>query len=175
MKLLSIEPCALPENALLNKYVRQEAYTDCYRTQVAGHISHAQFVTAFYTTALFKLERIILKLILSKPSTDDQVTQLANGETDWFAAWFVEDRGENQLLLTDYRHLTRSWLMVEHSDSGSQQMTRLYFGSAVIPRQRSKEGKLSFGRGFSVLIGFHKIYSVLLLFSAKVRLKRGGR
>ncbi len=170
--MLSIEPCPLPTDSLLNEYTRRGAYTDCYLTEVVGEISHAEFVLAFYTTPLFKLERLILKVVLSKPSTDDQANLLAHGETDLFAAWFVEDRSDNQLLLSDYKQLTRSWLMIEHENNVTNQLTRLYFGSAVTAQHNPTTGKASFGFGFSVLIGFHKIYSVLLLYSAKKRLQR---
>jgi hypothetical protein len=69
----------LPPGALLAKYVREGAYADCYVTDIAGAVSHAQYVEAFYTTAVFKLERLILKWAVSKPSTDGEARQLAAG------------------------------------------------------------------------------------------------
>jgi len=51
---------------------------------------------AFYTTLVFKLERLILKLAVSRPSTDAQAKQLAAGSIDEFSAWHVEARSENQ-------------------------------------------------------------------------------
>lgn len=173
MKLRSIEACPLPDNALLSEYTRLGAYTDCYRTEISGTVSHASYVTAFYTTRLFKLERLILHWAISKPSSDLQAEQLANGETDSFAAWIVEHRCHNQLLLSDFQGRTRSWLMVEPVKAESRQTTRLYFGSAVTPRLPPGETKPRFGRGFSLLIGFHKLYSLLLLYSAKRRLQHG--
>jgi hypothetical protein len=77
-------------------------------------VSQAQYVSAFYTTFVFKLERLILKWTVSKPSTDAQVKRLADGSIDSFAAWMVEARSQNQLLMCDYQRLTRSWLR-EHS------------------------------------------------------------
>jgi len=59
--MLSIEPCVLPDEALLGEHARSGAYTDCFRTEVTGTATQAQFVEAFYTTPAFKLERIILK------------------------------------------------------------------------------------------------------------------
>ena len=97
--MFSIEPCSIPDGALLNKYLEEETCTDCYVTDIPGLVSHAQFVTAFYTTSVFKLERLILKMAVSRPSTDVQVKQLAAGSIDVFAAWHVEARTENQLLL----------------------------------------------------------------------------
>ena len=173
MHLLSIESCPLPDDALLNEFTRRGAYTDCYRTEVNGEITHAAYVAAFYTTRLFKLERLILSWTLAKPSSDSQALQLACGETDSFAAWIVERRGENQLLLSDFTGRTRSWLMVEPPGVETRRATRLYFGSAVIPRQRPGKAEPSFGRGFTLLIGFHKVYSRLLLYFAKLRVRRG--
>jgi len=159
--------CALPDDALLARYARTDAYTDCYKTEVSGAVSFAEYVTAFYTTFLFKLERSILTWVVSKPSTDEQTTQLAKGEIDTFAAWYVEARSENQILLCDFRNRTRCWLMVSplHDDTGTR--TTLYFGSAVIPLRDRMSGRPSMGWAFGALARFHKIYSVALLYFAK--------
>jgi hypothetical protein len=159
--------CALPDDALLARYARTDAYTDCYKTEVAGEVSFAEYVTAFYTTFLFKLERSILTWAVSKPSTDEQTTQLAEGKIDTFAAWYVEARSENEILLCDFRNRTRCWLMVSplHDDTGTR--TALYFGSAVIPLRDRMSGRPSMGWAFGALAGFHKIYSVALLYFAK--------
>ncbi|MDH3629777.1 MAG: hypothetical protein OER98_01550 [Gammaproteobacteria bacterium] len=175
--MFSIESCELPQEALLNSYSDSGAYTDCYRTEVPGSVTNTQYVSAFYTTSLFKLERMILARFVSKPSTDREVEQLAAGSTNLFAAWQVESRVENQLLMSDFRGRTRSWFMAlpagEDNDSG----THLYFGSAVTTVPDQKTGKMTLGNGFRVLLGFHKIYSQLLLYSARLRLKAhsGGK
>jgi len=161
--LFSIQPSPLPDTSLLAKYRRDGCYTDCYMTEISISVSHAQFVNAFYTTPLFKLERFILTWTVSKPSTDAQAKQLADGLTDKFAAWRVEARTEKQLLMCDFVSRTRSWLMVVPVEKG----TRLYFGSAVIPRT----GKSMLGTGVRALLGFHKVYSVALLYAARSRLK----
>ena len=168
---MTIEPCALPDAALLGRYAEAGAYTDCYATDVSGAVSLAQYVTAFYTTPLFKLERVILKLALQKPSTDAQAGQLAGGSINAFAAWRVEDRCENQLLMCDVFGSTRSWLMVAPVLTEGGVATRLYFGSAVVPKRNAKTGRRSLGLDFRLLLGFHKLYSVALLRSAESRLK----
>lgn len=170
--MFSIEKCSIPDNALLADYFRDDTYTDCYKTDVSGVVSHAEFVTAFYTTRLFKLERFILKWLVSKPSTDTEAKRLAEGEANTFAAWSVESRCENQILLSDYQNRTRSWLMVSPLLEDGVTQTRLYFGSTVTPVRNRKTGKITLGLGFHVLLGFHRIYSVALLFSAKSRLNR---
>lgn len=169
--MFSIESCPLPDNALLNKYVYPGVYTDCYQTDIVGTVSHEKYVNTFYTTWLFKLERIILKWVVSKPSSDIQAKQLGDGSTDTFAAWHVEDRCENQLLLSDFHGRTRSWLMVAHVDIEGIRKTRLFFGSAVTPARNAKTRKASLGPVYLMLLGFHKFYSVLLLYSARLNLK----
>jgi hypothetical protein len=163
--------CALPDDALLARYTKTDAYTDCYSTEISGTVSFVEYVTAFYTTCLFKLERVILQCAIAKPSTDAETSLLAEGETDTFAAWYVEARGENEILLCDFRNRTRSWLMVSPllDDSGAR--TRLYFGSAVVPVRDRHFGKSSLGWSFGALAMFHRAYSVALLYSAKSRLK----
>ena len=123
---------------------------------------------AFYTTFVFKLERLILKWAVLKPSTDDQARALAAGAVNEFAAWRVEKRNDHQLLLSDYRGSTRSWLMVARLEDGTR--TRLYFGSAVVASGKSRSGKPRMGFVFRALLGFHKIYSQVLLHAAVVRL-----
>jgi hypothetical protein len=132
-------------------------------------VSHEQYVTAFYTTAVFKLERVILKWAVRKPSTDEQARQLAAGALDGFAAWTVEKRSADQLLLCDFMGRTRSWLMVEPVLDGPGPATRLYFGSAMTPRREST----SMGWGFSATVPLHQFYSRILLNAARARLLRG--
>jgi hypothetical protein len=144
----------LPTAALLQKYVQSGAYTDCFSTDVSRNYSLADYVEAFYTTWLFKLERVILKVAVSKPSTDEQVKALMAGELDTFAAWYVEDRADDQLLMCDFRDQTRSWFMVTPG--------RLYFGSAVVPIDQPS---------FKLFIGLHRLYSRALLAAARSRLQ----
>ncbi len=168
--MFSIKRCDLPENSLLLEYRNNGAYTDCYATDVEKKISHSEYIRAFYTTFLFKLERSILKWAISMPSTDEEACLLAEGKTESFAAWNVEARRDNQILLSDYRGRTRSWLMSEPSSSTVEDSTRLYFGSAVVPIGSDETGQPSMGKSFSALLQFHKLYSQLLLSSAKSRL-----
>ena len=151
-------------------YKEDGGYADCYFTDVVGRVSHEQFVAAFYTTAVFKIERSILKWVVSRPSSDAQAAQLAAGVVDQFAAWQVEQRGPDQLLLTDFRGSTRSWLMVAPITINNEVGTRLYFGSAVVPVKDRNTNQAKLGLIFKALLGFHKIYSVVLLRAAKTRL-----
>lgn len=167
-----IRPCALPDGALLLRYAGSGGYADCYVTETTETVSHAQFVECFYTTAVFKLERLILRLLASRPSTDAQASQLANGTLDSFAAWSVESRAPNQLLLTDFSGRTRSWLMVAAPDRAGSTGTRLFFGSAVVPVRSQATDRRRLGPLFGALLGFHKLYSRVLLAAARSRLSR---
>jgi hypothetical protein len=53
---------------------------------------------------------------------------------------------------------------------GNSSTTRLYFGSAVVPKVDRASGRASFGIAFHMLSGFHRIYSRALLRSARSRL-----
>ncbi len=164
-----VTACDLPAGSLLERYVRAGAYVDCYVTEFAAPVTLARFVEAFYSTAVFGVERRILQWIVSRPSTLDQARQLGAGEIDAFAAWRVEDRNAEQLLLAEFTGRTRSWLMVA-GDGASP--TRLYFGSAVVPRTDPRSGRRSMGPVFGALLGFHKMYSRVLLSAARRRLAR---
>lgn len=162
----------LPEHALLARYAGNGGYTDCYATDLPGTYSHAEFVAAFYTTWLFKVERAILKWLVAKPSTDAEAAQLAQGARRAFAAWTVEASAPNQLLLCDFLGNTRSWLMIEPRHDGG--VTRLYFGSAIVPQPGRDRGRPRLGFSFRALLGFHRRYSRALLSAARARLTTAG-
>jgi hypothetical protein len=167
-----IQTGELPPSALLSKYKQQGAFTDCYFMDLPHAISQAEYVEAFYTTGLFKVERAILSFLVAKPSTDKQAKLLAAGEVERFAAWSVEGRTQNQLLLCDFQGRTRSWLMSDVNESATSTWTRLYFGSAVVPIIDKMSGKKSQGFAFHALMGFHRLYSRALIASAQARLLR---
>ncbi len=152
--------CPVPADSLLAPYETGQAqYADSYCTEVAARISLESFVTGFYCTWLFKIERWILKYLAGRPSTDDEVSGLANGKTEHFAAWSVEARTSADILLADFSGKTRSWLMVMHHNNG----TRLYFGSAVLSRTTPDGQRMPPSVIFSILSGFHRVYSIALL------------
>lgn len=165
----TIRPSELPASALLRRYQDGKSYADCYVTEVPGAVSHRAFVEAFYTTRLFKLERALLTWLASRPSTDTQAGELAEGRRESFAAWRVEGRDVDQLLMADMTGHTRSWLMVAPV-GGDSARTRLYFGSAVVARTDAATGRHRIGFAFRALLGFHKLYSRLLLSAARSRL-----
>ncbi len=169
--MLFIAPCPLPEHSLLQKYASvspsDPSYTDSYSTTTKGSFALSDYVYAFYTTALFKTERFILTHTVKKPSDDVQARQLADCETEAFAAWTVEARTHDQLLMCDFVGATRSWLMVESLSSG----TRLYFGSAVVPKKTEPGGTAKRSPLMQALTPFHLVYSRALLAAAKQRIE----
>jgi hypothetical protein len=169
-----VRPCELPPGALLQRYRAAGTYWDCYCIDISRTVSLAEYVQAFYTTPLFKLERLILKWLVSRPSTDEQARLLGVGSLAAFAAWTVEARDANQLLLCDLFGRTRSWLLVTPVASGDGKSSRLYFGSAVTPRLDRRTGRMTRGSSYNALLGFHKLYSRLLLTAARWRLARAA-
>jgi hypothetical protein len=168
--MTSIQACELPDDALLRRYLSRGAYADCYVTEVARVISHAEYVEAFYTTAVFKMERLLLSWFIARPSTDAQAGELASGKRISFAAWSVEAREPDQLLLSDFQGRTRSWLM--SAPASNSRTTRLFFGSALVPIVNRRTGEARMGSAFRALLGFHKLHSRILLRAAATRLAR---
>jgi hypothetical protein len=162
-----IRGCDLPPHALLRRYAIKDGYADCYSLDVPGSVSQADYIEAFYTTWVFKLERLLLSWFASRPSTDAQANELAHARRTSFAAWNVEGREDDQLLLCDFLGNTRSWLMSVPSADGAS--TRLFFGSAVVARVDRRTGKRRMGFTFRALLGFHKLYSRVLLAAAARR------
>lgn len=165
----SVQKAALPRDALLQKYFDSGDYTDCFVVTVSRQVTFEEYVEAFYTTMVFKTERVILELAVAKPSKDAEARLLATGAQDSFAAWEVEERAADQLLLTDFRGNTRSWLMLGQSEENA---VRLYFGSAVIRNIVSADGEKRMAPAFGLLLGFHRLYSRILLSAARARLRR---
>jgi hypothetical protein len=168
--LTRVYPFPLPPGALLAAYAKNGAYTDCYAADSATSVSQARFVEAFYTSGVFKLERALIGIFLSRASTDAQARQLARGEIGEFAAWRIEEQTTTQLLMCDLAGQTRSWLMVEPTAAG----TKLFFGSAVVPSVDRTTGERRMSFPFKALLGFHRVYSRVLLSSACSRLAGAG-
>lgn len=145
----------MPQDAFLQRYAADPGtYTDCLSRDVRGQVDLAAFVTAFYTTRLFKVERVILALA-GHPSSDGSAADMAQGHTSRFAAWTVEARDVRQVLMCDAAGRTRSWFMVAPEGQG----TRLYFGSAVLRKD---------SWGVRVLMPFHQWYARALLRAVKL-------
>jgi hypothetical protein len=165
--MASVQASGLPAGALLGAYAESGAYTDCYVIELPRLVTQSEFVEAFYTTFVFRIERWMIAVFLSRPSTASEAKRLAVGDLNAFAAWTVEQRAPNQLLLAAGN--TRSWLMVSPGEP-SRTATKLYFGSAVVPRRGADSSASRMGWQFRVLLGFHKVYSQVLLAASCQRL-----
>ncbi|TQV69581.1 hypothetical protein FIL88_06860 [Aliiroseovarius halocynthiae] len=146
---------------------REGCYVDCYVSVVPGQVNLPVFITHFYQTWLFRIERWLLARGVKKPSTDADARAIANGTSQKFAVWELEGRTDNQLLLCDISGRTRSWFMVEPAED----QTKIYFGSVVVP---PAGGTHSIGPVFTALMGFHKLYSRALLTVARRSLIKAG-
>ena len=160
-----VSPSPVPGDALHIRYRDAGGHIDCYRAEIDRAATLAQFVEAFYTSPLFKVERVILRWLLSKPSSDAEAAQLARGEIDHFAAWTMEARTKGQLLMRDYQGMTLSWFKVEDR--------HLYFGTAIAAETSRKTGQpRQIPAMFRWTMWFHRLYSRALLWSAIRNLPR---
>jgi hypothetical protein len=168
--MFSITQGAVPDDALLRTYAggaRPECWRqsgDYFAIAVDRVVSLAEFVFAFYTSPMFRVERVILGFLAGAPSTDTDARSLAEGSGTSFAVWRVGDRTVTQLLMCDRYERTRSWLGVVPLNDAK---TLLQFGSAVA----SKGGARTATRARRTLIWplfkFHVMYSQVLLHAAK--------
>lgn len=168
---MTIRSCALPAEAFLRRHDHGGGYTDCFVVEASGLISLSQYVEIFYTTGLFKAERAVLSLT-GRPSSDIQANRVAEGVGSTFAAWSVEDRAEDQLLMCDVTGRTRSWFMVTPVPDEVSDRTLLYFGSAITAVRKGTAGRMTIGPVFKALTDFHILYSRALLAAAKKRIER---
>lgn len=160
----------LPETALLLRYGVGANYTDCLVLDLDIPVTLPSFVEAFYTTPLFRMERLILA-VAARPSTDAGVRALAEGQIESFAAWKVEERNPDQILLRDVTGRTRSWFMVSARSDG-RSGTQLSFGSAIVAVPGRAGQEASIGPVYRALTGVHVVYSRALLSAAASRLGR---
>lgn len=151
---------AVPEGALLAGHFGTGGhYTDAFRAKVPGRVTLGDFLTAFYTSPLFRAERLVLRM-MGHRSTDADAAALAAG-ADRFAAWRVTDRRADEILLGDVSGATSSWFRVVPEGEA----TTLWFGSAVCARRDA-----TLRPAIRAFVPLHRLYSRALLASARRRL-----
>ena len=64
--MFSIKKDALPDDALLLRYVRDGTYMNYHMTDVLSVVSHLVYVTGFYITSTFKFQWLSLKWVVAK-------------------------------------------------------------------------------------------------------------
>jgi hypothetical protein len=164
----------VPDDALLKTYCggphpeRWGTYADCYAVTIDREVDLTDFVFAFYTSPVFRIEGFILRLLLGVPSGKADARAVAAGTSDTFSAWYVGQRTATQLLMCDRYERTRSWFCVAPAAGGG---TRLQFGTAVAAKRDKKTGAPALGGGFHFLLWFHILYSQVLLRAAKLNLR----
>jgi hypothetical protein len=168
--MFSVAQQSVPQDALLRTYRRGNhadrwgGHADCFCVCVDRAVSLAEFVFAFYTSPVFRIERLILRAFLGAGSSEAQARALADGSAAAFAVWYVGDRTATQLLMCDRYERTRSWFGVLPLADGR---TLLQFGSSVaVTRNRRGRGSSPGGK-FRLLLRFHILYSQVLLHSAR--------
>ena len=173
--MFSVTQDAVPVDALLRTYpggARPECWEgqgDCFAVSVDRGVSLSEFVFAFYTSPVFRIERLILALVAGAPSTHAQARQLADGIGISFAVWRVGARTSTQLLMCDRYERTRSWFRVVPLSGGK---TLLQFGSAVATLGDPRATPSTRGFLFRLLLKFHVLYSQILLNAAQRALMR---
>ncbi len=173
--MFAITRDAVPQDALLKTYrggAQPEHWGksgDCFSVRVDRVVSLADFVGAFYTSSLFRIERRILRVLLGAASSDLQARAIAAGTATSFAVWYVGERSASQLLMCDRYERTRSWFRVVPLDGGA---TLLQFGSAVAATRDRRTDAAPPRGGFGLLLRIHILYSQLLLHAALVRVMK---
>lgn len=153
--MTEIREAQLPETALLQSYAAQPGcYTDAYTCSIPIELSLWDYVEAFYSTRLFKAEKILLRLAIREDETNWDPTTLRKWGRH-FAAWMVEEQTDNELLMCDVSETTRSWFRVDKTPNS----TELYFGSAIVPKDGANKPPVV----ARALIMPHKVYSKALL------------
>ncbi|MEO3414486.1 hypothetical protein AAFO92_07525 [Roseovarius sp. CAU 1744] len=165
-----VTPYPVPPGTALNAYAQKPGYyTDCFAVEVDGTVDFADYVEAFYTTPIFKAERLVLRVFAGLRSSDLDARQLALGKLDRFAAWQVAERSDRQLLMKAIGR-TSSWFMTQDCGTADGPRTRLLFGSVVAPKGPDGAAQPAMGPLFTALLGAHRVYSRLLLAAARRRI-----
>jgi hypothetical protein len=165
-----IQHIAVPDGALIQEYdTRPGHYVDCFQTYTEQDVDLSNYISAFFQTGLFRIERRILGVFAKAPSNAADVARLADGTGDRLALWRVEARREHEILLAINPGRIRTWLRAEPGAEGG---TVLSFGSVVIPAQVDANGNARMGPLFHGLKAFHLWYSRALLWSARRRANR---
>lgn len=96
---------------------------------------------------------------------------MSGGTTDEHAAWRVEAREADQVLLCDFLSYTRCWLMAERTGPSA---TTLWFSTAIVARRTRADGTPRLTRRFQALLPFHRRYAPILLAGAARHLERAA-
>ena len=170
--MATIQLCEHPGNSFLLSLSKDYGvYSDCFVATVEGHIDFQTLIDVFFDTWVFRIERLILAAAGMRPANYQALQQLASGKTDHFAAWKVVQRDTSQMLLAVPGSGIRTWLMVQPVNTDPTS-TRLYFGSAIVPKPGVDGEKAQKALLRRLMNRFHLFYSKLLLSAAVKALNR---
>lgn len=159
-----IQSGTLPSTSLIYEYETVKGgYCDCYYVDTKGDADLQNYVTVFFGTWVFRLELKLLSMLGLNRDSPDQVRLLAEDRVKTLAAWKVESRTSSDLLLAVGTGPIRTWLRIE---ARSENMVRLYFGSALLPLGTDRHGRPRLDVMSVILLPFHKLYSRILLRAA---------
>jgi hypothetical protein len=136
--MFSIAREMVPEDSLLKRHrgvVRPErwgSYGDCFSVSVDRAASLADFVFAFYTSPLFRVERLILRVLAGAPADDADARALAQGSAKFGSAVAATPRHEARALAPNGAvfplllkvHVLYSHLLLLAAGSGVMKATR---------------------------------------------------
>lgn len=163
-----IEERRVPKGSLLQHFAdSQGTYTDAFVAQVKSAPSLHDYIEAMFDSPVFRIERLILAVTVFKPAFRKDVSALAAGEGDQLAGWKLMQRTDQELLLAVENGRVRTWLMIEPI---SDEVSRVWFGSAVVPKQSKNGAAEGLGIAYRSMLAVHKYYSRVLLRSAIRRL-----
>ncbi len=160
-----------PQSAFARYLEVPGAYADCYAIKVKGAAKLEGYTNAFFSTWLFRLELLVLRLFGSSNVTEQDRENLARGASDQFGLWRVETRDQDEMVLSVGDGPIRTWLRVQ-PDRDDPSATLLVFGSAVLPRHQNRDGTQRLDRITQALTPIHQAYSILLLRAAAQRWAR---
>jgi hypothetical protein len=137
-------------HTLLAKHT-PDKYSDCFTITVPSRISLQQYVQAFFTCPVFRVERMLLPVATS----DSEAEAISRGTSGRFGVWSVLERTDDELLATwsvdGYSMHGATWFRVIEVPGDA---TRLEFGSSVTPSE---------GLWLLPMMWFHVWYSRVLL------------
>lgn len=164
----------LPHRASILRYRLPGNYVDCFGATLRGTIGVEQLLASFLTAPAFRPERWLLACALDMRSGDGEAQALARGDRQAFAAWSVEERDAEQVLLCDFLGHTRSWFMTEPgSEPGGGIVTRVRYGTAIVRRDMHGVAHWGWSLAFWPLLPLHRLYARILLASTLGRITRG--
>ncbi|MFT6557059.1 hypothetical protein [Sneathiella sp.] len=168
--LQQAEKTNIPDSSYMQVYDKTPGcQTDAFCFKVDFSVSLEHFIHAFFDSPIFRLERLLIRILTRKQAGLIQVKKLASGTEKTFAVWQVAKRSNREILMKVGTGPIRSWLAAYPDQEGR---TSLYFGSAVLPTKGGKNGSQQVGFLFQATAWFHEFYSRLLLQSAAKNLAK---